>query len=108
MKLQKNFRIAKAELMQKILSTQILHPEINLTTEKVNVPELPFRTLVTYKNFNTVYFRLIELTPQLKKDIARIIMIMTRYFKNLLIKKISKTGNRIYLQLMIIFLIQQK
>jgi uncharacterized protein YfaS (alpha-2-macroglobulin family) len=51
---------------QNLLIT-LLHPTINLTTEKVNVPDLPFRTLVNYKNFNQVYFRIISLTPDLKK-----------------------------------------
>ncbi len=54
----------------KNLLNQLLHPSINLTTEKVNVPGLPFRTLVSYKNFNTIYFRIIELTPELKKTIT--------------------------------------
>ena len=49
------------------LINQILHPEINLTTEKINVPGSPFRTLVKYKNFNQIYFRIIPLTLELKK-----------------------------------------
>ena len=49
----------------------ILHPEINLTTEKVNVPGLPFRTLVNYKNFNQIYFRIIALTPELKSYLQK-------------------------------------
>ncbi|MEO8861250.1 MAG: MG2 domain-containing protein, partial [Ginsengibacter sp.] len=52
----------------KNLLTQILHVEINLTTEKVNVPNVPFRTLVTYKNFKSIYFRIIPLTEQLKNQ----------------------------------------
>ncbi len=52
------------------LINQITHPTLSLTTEKVNVPDLPFRTLVSYKNFNTVYFRLIQITEQLKKEIT--------------------------------------
>lgn len=55
---------------QNLLMT-ILHPSINLTTEKVNVPGSPFRTLVTYQNFNTIYFRIISLTPELKKYIEK-------------------------------------
>ncbi|HEY5406654.1 MAG TPA: alpha-2-macroglobulin, partial [Ginsengibacter sp.] len=66
----KKFPESEGGINARNLINQIIHPEIKLTTEKVNVPELPFRTLVTYKNFNSVYFRLIELTPQLKKDIA--------------------------------------
>lgn len=53
------------------LLTTILHPSINLTSEKVNVPGEPFRTLVTYKNFNTIYFRIISLTHDLKKYLAK-------------------------------------
>ena len=53
------------------LVIQILHPQINLTTEKVNVPGLPFRTLVNYKNFSKVYFRIIQLTPALKKYLQK-------------------------------------
>jgi uncharacterized protein YfaS (alpha-2-macroglobulin family) len=53
----------------KNLLTQLLHAEINLTTEKVNVPNVPFRTLVTYKNFSHIYFRLIPLTQQLKNQV---------------------------------------
>jgi len=54
----------------KNLINQIVHPEIKLTTEKVNVPGLPFRTLITYRNFNKVYFRILRLTPELKKQIT--------------------------------------
>jgi len=53
------------------LIIQILHPQINLTTEKINVPGLPFRTLVNYKNFNQIYFRIIRLTPALKKYLQK-------------------------------------
>ncbi|MEO8569414.1 MAG: alpha-2-macroglobulin, partial [Ginsengibacter sp.] len=67
----KKFPSSEGGINAKNLLNQILHPQINLTTEKVNVPGLPFRTLVTYKNFKTVYFRLIELTPQLKKEITK-------------------------------------
>ena len=35
----------------------ISHPFLNLTTEKINVPDRPFRTLVNYQNLNSVYFR---------------------------------------------------
>ncbi|MEO6837980.1 MAG: MG2 domain-containing protein, partial [Ginsengibacter sp.] len=52
------------------LLTTILHPSVNLTTEKVNVPGTPFRTLVTYQNFSTIFFRIISLTPELKKYIS--------------------------------------
>ncbi len=67
----KKFPASEGGINAKNLLNQILHPQINLTTEKVNVPGLPFRTLVTYKNFKTIYFRVIELTPQLKKEVTK-------------------------------------
>ena len=51
----------------KNLLNQILHKELNLTSEKVNIPGEPFRTLVRYKNFSSLNFRIIELTPEFKK-----------------------------------------
>ncbi|MDQ2721185.1 MAG: MG2 domain-containing protein [Bacteroidota bacterium] len=55
---------------QNLLNT-ILHPSINLTTEKINVPDQPFRTLVTYQNLDKLYFRIIALTPELKKYLTK-------------------------------------
>lgn len=39
---------------------QLLKPSLNLETEKVNIPNQPFRTLVKYKNVSTVYFRIVK------------------------------------------------
>ena len=66
----KKFPSSEGGINAKNLLNQILHPQLNLTTEKVNVPGLPFRTLVGYKNFSAVYFRLIEITPQVKKQLS--------------------------------------
>ncbi len=63
----KSFPESEGGINAKNLLNQILHKELNLTTEKVNVPGLPFRTLVTYKNISSIHLRLIELTPELKK-----------------------------------------
>lgn len=53
---------AKNELMQ------IALPSLNLQTEKVNLPNLPFRTLVKYKNVQTLYLRVIKTNrEELKK-----------------------------------------
>lgn len=51
----------------KNLLNQILHKDLSLTSEKVNIPGEPFRTLVTYKNFSALNFRIIEMTPKFKK-----------------------------------------
>ncbi len=53
------------------LLTTILHTSFTLTTQKINVPEKEFRTLVTYQNLNTLYFKIIALTPELKKYLTK-------------------------------------
>jgi uncharacterized protein YfaS (alpha-2-macroglobulin family) len=42
------------------LIQQINGKELSLRTEKVNLPDQPFRSLVTYRNTATVYFRIIS------------------------------------------------
>ena len=44
----------------KNLRKEILQPSINIQTEKVNVPDKPFRILVTYKNVDTLFVRIIK------------------------------------------------
>ena len=70
-KIINQFPESEGSINAKNLLTTILHPSVNLTTEKVNVPGTPFRTLVTYQNFNTIYFRIISLTSELKKYIEK-------------------------------------
>ncbi len=67
----KKFPESEGGINAQNLLTTILHPSINLTTEKVNLPGKPFRTLVSYQNFNTVYFRIVSLTPYLKKYLTK-------------------------------------
>ena len=68
--LAQKFPESEGGINAKNLLIQVLHPSLSLTTEKVNVPGNPFRTLVSYKNFNAVYFRILELTPELKKAVT--------------------------------------
>ncbi|MEP6713067.1 MAG: MG2 domain-containing protein, partial [Ferruginibacter sp.] len=42
------------------LLQQVKQPSLKLTTEKVNVPGQPFRTLVEYKNASILYLRIIK------------------------------------------------
>ncbi|MFZ1529317.1 MAG: alpha-2-macroglobulin family protein [Ferruginibacter sp.] len=50
------------------LLAEINNPFLNLETEKVNVPGMPFRTLVKYKNVSSLYLRVIKTTrTELKK-----------------------------------------
>lgn len=43
------------------LLTNILYKQLALKTEQVNLPGTPFRTLVTYKNINKLYLRVIQI-----------------------------------------------
>ncbi len=45
------------------LLQQIIKPEIKTEIEEVNVPDQPFRMLVTYKNASAIYCRIIRLNP---------------------------------------------
>lgn len=45
----------------KNLNNQILNSSLNAQLEKVNVPHLPFRMLVEFKNVDTLYYRIIKL-----------------------------------------------
>ncbi len=42
------------------LVKEILQPSLQMETEKVNLPNQPFRSLVKYKNAPVVYFRLVK------------------------------------------------
>lgn len=42
------------------LLQNILRPQLSVEAEKVNVPNLPFRSLVKYKNLPTLYLRIIK------------------------------------------------
>jgi TonB-dependent SusC/RagA subfamily outer membrane receptor len=46
----------------KNLITEIKKKNIQLQTEKVNIPGKPFRTLVTYKNVDTLYCKIINIS----------------------------------------------
>ena len=48
------------------LLLQIERKELNLETEKVNVPQQAFRTLVSYRNFTKLYLRLAVMTDDIK------------------------------------------
>lgn len=47
------------------------NPFLNMETEKVNVPQQPFRTLVTYKNINKVFLRVIKTSREEIKKFDR-------------------------------------
>ncbi len=69
-KIAQRFPESEGGINAKNLLLQILHPSVILTTEKVNVPGLPFRTLVSFKNISIVHFRIVKLTSTLKKSLS--------------------------------------
>jgi hypothetical protein len=49
---------------------QINSRSLQFSMEKVNVPGQPFRALVSYRNFNTLYLRIIRADEKLKDQLA--------------------------------------
>ncbi len=73
------------------LKNSILSVSINTETEKVNIPEKPFRVLLQFKNANRLYFRIIQSDQQSG--------LMVSYPSNELIKLASKlTPYRVFEQ----------
>jgi hypothetical protein len=51
------------------LLQQILRKEMLIETEKVNVPDKPFRMLISYRNYSLMHFRLIRLDRKIKENL---------------------------------------
>jgi alpha-2-macroglobulin-like protein/alpha-2-macroglobulin family protein/MG2 domain-containing protein len=52
------------------LLNQILYKEFSMQIEKVNVPEQPFRALISYRNFAKLYFRVVKADRALKESLG--------------------------------------
>jgi hypothetical protein len=52
------------------LQQQIEKKALKLNTEKVNIPVQAFRTLVSYRNTDQLYLRIIPITEEIKKIVA--------------------------------------
>lgn len=46
------------------LSNQIENKDISITSEKVNIPGKPFRSLLSYRNIGKAYFRIVKMDKQ--------------------------------------------
>ena len=66
----KRFPHSEGGINAQNLINQILRPDLNLQTEKVNIPTEAFRTLITYKNVKTIYLRVIKTS---KESIAKLV-----------------------------------
>lgn len=51
------------------LNNQLMQPHFGFEVEKVNIPDLPFRMLVNYKNIDKIYLRIIAATEDLKNAV---------------------------------------
>lgn len=52
------------------LMTEITRNEMNLQTEKVNVPGQPFRTLISYRNFTRLHIRIVKLDTRIRESLG--------------------------------------
>jgi len=52
------------------LLQQILHKELSIQTEKVNLPGQPFRSLIGYRNFPRLYFRLCKVERSMTDNLG--------------------------------------
>jgi len=68
----------------KYLQERIKTPAIKLTTEDVNHPNKPFRTLIEYSNTNIAYIRLIKYDPE---DYKKLI---NKYYSENRVKRLIK------------------
>lgn len=50
------------------LALSIRQPSLQITTEKVNLPGLPFRSLVKWKNLDKVHLRIIKADPSIRES----------------------------------------
>lgn len=66
--LQKDSSEGKANCIN--LLTQIQRKEINLQTERVNIPGQPFRVLVTYRNVTQLHFRVVKMDKKTRESLG--------------------------------------
>ena len=66
------------------LLQSILHKQLALESEKVNIPNKPFRTLVSWQNFDRLYLRLVRLMDNNAADQMKGNVYDTAYLKHLL------------------------
>jgi hypothetical protein len=68
---------------------QIIRKELKLQTEKVNSSGQPFRTLLSYRNFNQVYWRIIKVDKSIKQNLGE--QWRDDYWKKLTLLAVVKT-----------------
>ncbi|MET4082917.1 TonB-dependent SusC/RagA subfamily outer membrane receptor [Pedobacter sp. UYP30] len=64
----KNYPKTQAALKAQNLINDIISPQLSLSAEAVNTINNPFRLLVTYKNIDKIYLRVVKVTPNFLRD----------------------------------------
>ncbi|WP_242672961.1 alpha-2-macroglobulin family protein [Niastella yeongjuensis] len=72
------------------LRHDILHRELDLQTEKVNVPGQPFRTLINFRNFTNLSFRIVKMERKTRESLGDNNW-SDEYWKNLLALPVIKS-----------------
>jgi len=67
----KKFPKSEGGINSQNLIGSILQPSLNITTEKVNTINDPFRSLITYKNVQKLYFRVVKTSRDEIKKLDR-------------------------------------
>src|SRR5690606_32983658 len=78
----------------KNLLQQIVRPELNMKTEKVNVPGETFRTLISWRNFTKLHFRIVKIDRRISETLQRDNSDNDDFWKKLLALPVLKTFNR--------------
>ncbi|MDD2411584.1 MAG: alpha-2-macroglobulin family protein [Bacteroidales bacterium] len=84
------YPITNAEKNAKRLKNQITKKEIQFSIEKVNIPGVPFRALITYRNVNEVNMRFLKMT---KSDLESLSHRVTsdEFMRRLILKSFVKS-----------------
>ena len=54
------------------LKETILQKGLDIAVEKINVPDLPFRSAVTFKNIETLYLRILKITSEQLAEVGQL------------------------------------
>lgn len=76
------------------LLQEILKPELSMETEKVNLPGLPFRTLINWRNFTQLHFRLVKINRKMVDELNSEGQYSDAYWKKILSLPAYKTFTR--------------
>jgi hypothetical protein len=77
------------------LLREIMQKELSFQLEKVNVPEQPFRVLVSYRNFTQLHFRIVKMDKAIKEKLGSDVW-DDSYWKRLLRLPVNKSFSQTF------------